>query len=89
MSNMWGMDIVQIEALGGDLDRAAAELEAMVKTLTAEVKAAPWQGPDRERFEATWHGTDAKALLQAAAELHDAGNGARRHCEDQRRASRG
>lgn len=88
MNNMWGMDIAQIEALGSNLDRAAAELEAMVSTLTADVNSAPWQGPDRERFESTWHGIDAKALLQAAAALQDAGNGARRHCEDQRRASR-
>jgi hypothetical protein len=82
------MDIQLVRNMAGDLDRAATEVDDVLRLLSRPVAEVPWTGPDANSFRSEWTGTQVKMLNSVVADLRSTGSQARANAEDQARASR-
>ena len=83
-----GMDISQVRSLARQMQTEAAEIEALLQRLTAQLEGAPWRGTDRDRFLDEWRSRHLGALRRVADGLERAAEQANEHARRQEWASR-
>ena len=54
MSNVEGMDVSAVRQLAMQMTRHGEAIQELMRSLTSALEAAPWVGPDRDRFINTW-----------------------------------
>lgn len=84
---MFGLSVEQINGLASQLEAAGGEVDAILSSLTAGLASTPWEGKDRERFEAEWTTQHTKRLRDAAQAMRFAAQGARQNVQAQIQAS--
>lgn len=87
MSSMLGMDIAAVRNLAGQLMAKADEIETIANTLTTQLDAAQWIGPDATAFRGDWVSVHRAQLTTVANALRDASNRATNNANQQEQAS--
>ncbi len=87
MAQFTGMDIGEVRALAAQLQSSGNEIQQIATKLTSQLEAAPWVGPDRQRFVSDWHGQHKASLLQISEALQTASQMATKNANDQEAAS--
>lgn len=82
-----GMDIGQVRALAGDLNRAADDISRLAQQIAAKLHSVPWAGPDRQRFESDWTAQHAPQLRTVEQALRDAARIATTNAQEQESTS--
>jgi surface antigen len=88
MSNVThGMNVDEVDALGGLLQSKADQLRHLIRDLEAVLSRTVWDGPDAVAFKQQWW-PDHRGRLQAVAEqVHGFGQSALNNATEQRTAS--
>jgi len=87
VSSLLGQIPEEVDALAGDFDAKASDLDGVVSALTAKLGGTTWTGSDRTRFEGDWNSTLSTNLRNASQALRDAAQTARDNAQQQRDAS--
>lgn len=82
-----GADVEQLDMLGRRFDEEAQKIEATISTITSQIQATWWQGPDAERFRSQWESADTSALRQIIQRLQGAATDCRNQATQQRQVS--
>lgn len=77
----------EVDALAGEFEARAAELEELKSSVSAKLAGTTWTGPDRERFEADWEGSLSANVTQMVQLLRSASQVAAGNAQEQRDAS--
>ncbi len=73
-----GGSAAQLRGVAGAVDRSAADLDALLRPVSASLRAAArWQGPHRERFDADVAGR-ARRMAGAAEDMRERARALRR-----------
>lgn len=83
-----GMDLLQVRSLVNQMNDEAADIQALISTLTADIQSAPWKGRDRERFVNEWRQRHAASLQRVVDGLSGAAREANDYVCRQDEASR-
>ncbi len=89
MSEVWGADPVELDALAVRLTTSAERLDEIRSSSRRELVAPPWEGRDGEQFRNRWEAEGMRRLAAAATMLRSAGEVVRANADDQRRTSAG
>lgn len=87
MSSMLGMDIGAVRNLAGQLMAKADEIDTIANTLTSQLDAAQWVGPDATAFRGDWVSVHRAQLNTVANALREASNRATSNANQQEQAS--
>lgn len=87
MSSMLGMDIGAVRNLAGQLMAKADEIDTIANTLTSQLDAAQWVGPDATAFRGDWVSVHRAQLNMVANALREASNRATSNANQQEQAS--
>ncbi len=87
--SMIGLDPVAMDRLAHRLVDDADLLHETVTTLTSELDAVEWRGPDADAFRQMWAGEHTSTLRDIAEDLIVKAEQVRRERDAQDRASRG
>ncbi len=82
------MDIGQVRNLANQMNKEAADIQAMLRTLSAQIDGAPWKGNDRQRFVGEWSNRHAAALQRVVNSLQAAAREANEYARRQEWASK-
>ncbi len=77
----------EVDALAGEFEAKAAELEDLKSSISAKLAGTTWTGPDRDRFEADWEGALSATVTQMVQQLRGASQVASANAQEQRDAS--
>lgn len=72
MSQLLGMDPIQVRQLARSLESAAGDLELLGMQVTGRVAGIPWSGRDADSFRSNWSGRHRPTLLRIAGRLRQA-----------------
>jgi hypothetical protein len=84
-----GADPEQLRATADLFERAADQLELIDRRTTGRLRAAPWSGPDAERFSRRWRSIGSPAVRRSAASCRAGARELRDQARDQVTASDG
>lgn len=82
-----GADVEQMRTLARTLTRAAEQLDGMSREVTGRLSAAPWSGPDADRYRSQWHGESLAMMRGVASALRAAAATVDRNAAEQGHAS--
>lgn len=71
MSGRIGGTIEQMQTMGAKFDSEAAEVEALVSRVSAQLASTDWEGGAAQRFRAQWEGEFKSTFNQVAAGLRE------------------
>ena len=77
----------EVDALAGEFEAKASELEDLKSSITSKLGGTTWTGADRDRFEADWEGALSQTVSQMVQQLRGAGQAAAANAQEQRDAS--
>jgi uncharacterized protein YukE len=77
----------EVDALAGEFEAKAGELEDLKTAISAKIAGTTWSGPDRDRFEADWEGALSQTVTQMVQQLRAASQAASANAQEQRDAS--
>jgi len=83
----YGADVGELRALAKTFADAAARLSATKATVSGQVQASPWRGPDADHFRSIWAGQYSAQLLTAARLLEQNATTIVANADDQERTS--
>lgn len=87
MSQLLGMDVFAVRALGNQLRAAADSLRGTESLLTLLVGQVLWTGDDATQFRGAWDGDLRLRLIRIADALEDAARRAHVNATEQERTS--
>ena len=88
MGGFLGADVEQLRALARTLERGAQDLSSRLRSLDALVaEPGPWQGPDLQRFQATWHSETTPEARHCIQSLLSAARALQQQAQEQEKAS--
>ncbi len=78
MSNMFGADPDQLDALGNALRNQRQTIESVIGLVTATLSGTTWVGPAHDQFRDEWEGSFKTALGRLNEAFEMAGNDCKR-----------
>lgn len=88
MSNVMGADSGQLRRLAQEFNAEAASIDEATSSVSNELSAAWWEGPDASRFDQLWHGQYRRNLAAVAEMLRSIANDLRHEADRQDAVSR-
>jgi hypothetical protein len=82
-----GMNVVEVERLGADLQTIASDIAGIIKRLEKQIGTTTWVGNDANRFKNDWWPGHRSKLTQIQNDLHGFGQSAKNNAREQRDVS--